>query len=102
MVHGILVLFCGAAMLYTSTLVVFTPTVSKLNTDFVTLSSTVLLKKIGFFMGSAAVISIIYTLIFFVTILHAIGPLGDCCSLVPVCRMCFEKGTDGQIGMQYS
>ena len=99
MTHGILVLLCGAAILYTATLVVFTPTVSELNTDFVTLSSTVLLKKIGFFMGSAAIISIIYTLIFFVAILHAIGPLGDCCSLIPVFRLCCLKGTDGMMGV---
>ena len=80
--HCILSILCGAAIMYTATGVYYAPQLhEELNTDFITLSSTVLLKKVGFLLAAAALAAAVHSLIFLVAVLHAIGPLEDCCSL---------------------
>ena len=89
----------GAAIMYTATGVYYAPQLhEELNADFITLTSTVLLKKIGILIATAALSAAVHALIFLVAVLHAIGPLEDCCSLTPIFQVCCYKSTQGMIG----
>ena len=74
--HSILAILSGAVIMYTATGVEYAQELhEQLKIEFITVSQTVLLKKIGFLLAAAALASAVHALIFLVGVLHAIGPL---------------------------